>query len=853
MKYTFCSNKILSQIVLLFQFWAILLPFSIVNQSYAAPEVVVGFDFENTTKRNAITTAPAFSAGAYTADFGTGANINTSLISANWPFTGLAWGWGASWYEPNLWDTWENWSWLKYWMIQFSTEEFKNLTLSSVQRSSNTGPRDFKVQYSTGWLAWSDVTWATVTVWNNFTTGVLTNISLPVTLENQSTVYLRWIMTSNISVNGWIVASTGTSRINDISVMWEFWDFIKPVITLTGSGVANIEAGISYNDTGATWTDNVDGTGSIVATGWPVVTTSTGSYTLNYNYTDVAGNVWTWATRTVNVVDTTLPVISLTGSGVVNLEIGDSYTDAGATYTDNLDGTGSLVATGWPVTTTSTGSFTLTYDYTDASGNIAAQVSRKVNVEDTTAPIITLNWSGAITLEAWNSYNDAGATWMDNLDGTGSLIATWWPIITTATGSYILSYDYTDVAGNIWTWATRIVDVVDTIPPIVTLNWTNPIQITQWATYFDAGASCTDNLDLLCTPITTGSVDTNIFWNTILTYTATDLSWNVQSIQRVVEVISAPPSWASSNQWGASGGYDRCGPLWDLSGDSYDGICDPVEIKTSEPMKENKLEDMKKSDITVKIPEDIQTIDTSTEISDEDLLFTESEPSSTKVWSYTKKIGDKKVEYTLENSFGSCNIISQLNNPYYPFTQNVFSDTQASDYGGIIDKFAMLQVVSGTKNWNFEPNRSISRAEFTKVLLLSHCYSYKWQDTSKLTFEDIPKESWQAKVISKASSLGIIDGMINSTWERIFKPNDTISKAEATKILLRMSMVQTELIWNTTYQDMKQDNIFTKYVHTGELLGIFDSTTNSYNFLPNSEVSRQEMLAMISRVIDLYK
>ena len=36
------------------------------------------------------------------------------------------------------------------------------------------------------------------------------------------------------------------------------------------------------------------------------------------------------------------------------------------------------------------GSYVLTYDYTDASGNTAAQVTRTVNVVDTTIPVITL-------------------------------------------------------------------------------------------------------------------------------------------------------------------------------------------------------------------------------------------------------------------------------------------------------------------------------------------------------------------------------------------------------------------------------------------------------------------------------
>ena len=39
------------------------------------------------------------------------------------------------------------------------------------------------------------------------------------------------------------------------------------------------------------------------------------------------------------------------------------------------------------------GSYVLTYDYTDSNGNDAVQVTRTVNVVDTTNPVITLNGS----------------------------------------------------------------------------------------------------------------------------------------------------------------------------------------------------------------------------------------------------------------------------------------------------------------------------------------------------------------------------------------------------------------------------------------------------------------------------
>lgn len=36
-------------------------------------------------------------------------------------------------------------------------------------------------------------------------------------------------------------------------------DALAPVVTLSGSGTVNVEYGNDYNEDGASWTDNVDG------------------------------------------------------------------------------------------------------------------------------------------------------------------------------------------------------------------------------------------------------------------------------------------------------------------------------------------------------------------------------------------------------------------------------------------------------------------------------------------------------------------------------------------------------------------------------------------------------------------
>ncbi|MDX9970818.1 MAG: LamG-like jellyroll fold domain-containing protein [Candidatus Gracilibacteria bacterium] len=122
---------------------------------------------------------------------------------------------------------------VNYYRVSLNSEGMQDLKVSSKQRSSNTGPRDFKLQYSVSGrlpLVWNDVSGGTITVGDNFTSGVLTDVALPAECNDSSVLYLRWLQTSNTSVGGGVVASAGTNRIDDIIVTGTKLNF-EPVLT----------------------------------------------------------------------------------------------------------------------------------------------------------------------------------------------------------------------------------------------------------------------------------------------------------------------------------------------------------------------------------------------------------------------------------------------------------------------------------------------------------------------------------------------------------------------------------------------------------------------------------------------
>lgn len=155
-------------------------------------------------------------------------------------------------------------------------------------------------------------------------------------------------------------------------------DNIAPEITLVGDTPMTIPQGSTFVEPGSTVTDNVD-TGLIATVTGTVDISTIGSYELNYNVTDAAGNVATTAIRTVNVVDSTTPMITLTGDNPMMVSHGSTYSEPGATVTDNVDAGLVAIITG-TVDTSTIGSYELSYNVADAAGNVATTVIRTVNV-----------------------------------------------------------------------------------------------------------------------------------------------------------------------------------------------------------------------------------------------------------------------------------------------------------------------------------------------------------------------------------------------------------------------------------------------------------------------------------------
>ncbi|PQV45278.1 putative secreted protein (Por secretion system target), partial [Jejuia pallidilutea] len=327
-------------------------------------------------------------------------------------------------------------------------------------------------------------------------------------------------------------------------------DVVPPVITLNGAASIDLNVGDVYVEQGATAVDDLDGdiTANIVIGGDVVNTGTGGTYEVTYDVNDAAGNPALQVTRTVNVIpDTIAPIILLNGASIVNLNVGDIYTEQGATASDNIDGDiSSNISIGGDIVDTNLGgTYLVTYDVIDAAGNTATQVVRTVNViPDTTAPIITLNGVASIDLNVGDIYVEQGATAVDDLDGdiTANIVIGGDVVNTNIVGTYNVTYNVSDNAGNAAVQLNRIVNVLpDVTAPIITLNGSSSISLNVGDVYIEQGATALDNLDgdITADIVITDNVNTLIAGTYFVDYNVSDASGNLaNTVTRTVNVIA---------------------------------------------------------------------------------------------------------------------------------------------------------------------------------------------------------------------------------------------------------------------------------------------------------------------------
>ncbi|MMZ60782.1 Endo-1,4-beta-xylanase A precursor [compost metagenome] len=174
---------------------------------------------------------------------------------------------------------------------------------------------------------------------------------------------------------------------------------------------------------------------------------------------------------------------------------------------------------------------------------------------------------------------------------------------------------------------------------------------------------------------------------------------------------------------------------------------------------------------------------------------------------------------------------------------NHWSKTEVNDMGS-------RMIVSGVSNNTFEPDRSITRAEFAAVVV--RALGLKPGEGSN-SFSDVSDSDWYADVVKTASSYSLIGGYEDGT----FRPQERITRQEAMALIARAmkvtgldSQVPAGAVQQlSSYTDAAQVASWAKEaaaasIHTGLVTG-----RGSNTIAPQQSITRAETAAILRRLL----
>ena len=247
-----------------------------------------------------------------------------------------------------------------------------------------------------------------------------------------------------------------------------------------------------------------------------------GTTTVTITARDAANNQGT-GTFTVTVRDTTAPVVAAHAnvSVMATSLAGATVSYAAGSASDAVTANPTITYSQNSGTTFPIGTTTVTITAKDAANNTGTGTFT-VTVTNN-APVVTLVGANPLTFEAAATYGDPGATATDVEDVTLTPSITSSTVVPNVPGIYAVTWSATDSA-NATGSATRVVNVVDTIAPVVAPHANETVEATSAAgavvTY--AAGSATDAVGVTSLTYSKNSGTTFGIGTTTVTITAKD-------------------------------------------------------------------------------------------------------------------------------------------------------------------------------------------------------------------------------------------------------------------------------------------------------------------------------------------
>lgn len=172
-----------------------------------------------------------------------------------------------------------------------------------------------------------------------------------------------------------------------------------------------------------------------------------------------------------------------------------------------------------------------------------------------------------------------------------------------------------------------------------------------------------------------------------------------------------------------------------------------------------------------------------------------------------------------------------------------FSDTETHWAKTEIDKMNALGIVNGTGGGLFEPDRTVTRAEFLKML--TGVLKIE-TGTASCSFSDVSVDSWYYGCIAA----GVTAGIVNGVSEKEFAPQAPITREDAATMVYR---AVSEILSQSVGSDFADDGEISPYaaesVKALSSAGIIRGSEGY--FRPKADITRAEAAVLLLRVYNL--
>lgn len=185
-------------------------------------------------------------------------------------------------------------------------------------------------------------------------------------------------------------------------------------------------------------------------------------------------------------------------------------------------------------------------------------------------------------------------------------------------------------------------------------------------------------------------------------------------------------------------------------------------------------------------------------------------------------------------------VIKNIPGPKVALEKLAFKDINDNWAKGYIQKLAQRGIVNNAEKFN--PEGRLTRAEFLKIVIKTT----GWDLTGATLpgYEDVSSSHTLAKYIA----LGAKKGLVNKDAKK-FRPDDTITRAEAMKILLVALGADVASITPASFDDVAKTSDLAKFIEKAKALGIVSGQGNK--FRPNDSISRSEISKVVVNAFKL--